>query len=259
MGTCFLLALFQKPFKIILYNFSKDGNLLKRLIVVISSFAVTAACALTLSPKSHCDQVSSHTHYEICYSNKHKQALWTFHKLELSSINGNTSRTNNFRADPNIDGPVDNTDYRGSGFDRGHLVPAGDMKLNYTSMSESFFMSNMSPQRPGFNRGIWRSLEMGLRSMVSKLGPAYIVTAPILASDLKQIYSEVSIPNYFYKIAYFPESDVMKAYLIENKTQSGFKYFEFQVTVDFIEQITGIDFFSSMEAQQQERLESQIQ
>ena len=233
--------------------------MLKLSTTLLLFFIASNALAIDLYPKNSCDQLSKHTYYTTCYSKDHRQAMWTFHKLEEESIDGSVSRTNNFRRDPNIDYPVDNTAYRYTGFDRGHLVPAGDMKLNYIAMSESFYMSNMSPQRPGFNRGIWRALEMGIRNMTLKLGEAYIVTAPVLEAGLTRLFSGISIPNSFYKIAYFPKAKIMRAYLIENQSQRGRNFREFQVTVNQLELMTGIDFFSSLEENFQEDLESRIQ
>ena len=216
------------------------------------------AHAIDLSPKSNCDQLISHSYYKVCYSDTHRQALWTFHKLNSNYINGTEDRTNDYRFDPNVTNPVDSTDYRGSGFDRGHLVPAADMKLNYTSMSQTFFMSNMSPQRASFNRAIWKQLEDGIRSQVRTHGEAYVVTAPILQPKLKRLASGVSIPDKFFKIVYFPRANIMRAYLLENRSYKGHRYSEFQVTVDQVELLTGIDFFHGLEKSLQKSLESSL-
>ena len=228
------------------------------IAVLLLMSAQAFAAGVDLSPKSSCEQKVKHTYFKFCYSKLHKQALWTFHKLTRKSIQGNTSRTNDYRFDPKVADPVDNTDYRGSGFDRGHLVPAADMKLNYQSMSETFFMTNMSPQRAGFNRAIWKQLEDGIRSQVRSLGDAFIVTAPVLSKKLPTIKSGVSIPTLFYKIAYFPKAKVMRAYLLENRKYSGASYSDFQVPVDEIEELTGIDFFAALPTHLQNRLESSI-
>ena len=229
------------------------------IAVLLLMSAQAFAAGVDLSPKSSCDQKVKHTYFEFCYSNLHKQALWTFHELTRKSIQGSTSRTNDYRFDPKISDPVDNTDYRGSGFDRGHLVPAADMKLNYQSMSETFFMTNMSPQRAGFNRAIWKQLEDGIRSQVRALGDAFVVTAPVLSRKLPTINSGVSIPALFYKIAYFPKAKIMRAYLLENRSYRGARYSEFQVTVDEIENLTGIDFFAGLPSHLQKTLESVIE
>lgn len=139
-------------------------------------------------------------------------------------------------------------------------MPAGDMKLNRLSMTDTFYMSNMSPQRPGFNSGIWRSLESHIRDQVLSLGEALVVTAPVLLKSrhYNRIRTGVSIPNYYYKIAYYPEAELMEAYLIPNESQSGKHISDFLVTVDQLEDLTGIDFYSGLEDELEEILESNL-
>ena len=76
------------------------------------------------------------------------------------------------------------------------------MKWSKVAMSESFFMSNMSPQKPGFNRGIWKKLEEVVRSWAMKEGAIYVATGPILEDDLSFIGNNVSVPNYYYKVIF---------------------------------------------------------
>lgn len=216
------------------------------------------AYAIDLSPKSNCDQLINHSYFKICYSNSHKQALWTFHKISPAHLEGNERRTNDYRFDPKVLNPVDGFDYRGSGFDRGHLVPAADMKISYRAMSETFYMSNMSPQAASFNRIIWRKLEEGIREQVKQYGEAHVVTAPILEKGLRRIHSGVSIPKFFFKIAYFPKAKLMRAYLLENRFYRGKSYTDFQVTVDQVEEMTGIDFFHELDEKLQRQLESSL-
>ena len=171
-------------------------------------------------------------------------------------MGGTQSRTNDYRADRNISTPVGPRDYSGSGFDRGHLVPAADMKINRQAMSETFFMTNMTPQRPGFNRGIWQSLERTMRKLVASKGLAYVITAPILANGLPRLPKNIAIPESYYKIAYFPKTQEMWAYLIPNFSQKGRKLQEFLVSVDEIETLTGIDFYSQLPDALEDRLEA---
>lgn len=210
------------------------------------------------SPKSNCDQKINHSYYKICYDKNHKQAKWTFHELTSESINGTARRRNNYRRDPHVVEPVLRDDYKGSGYDRGHLVPAGDMKLNTQAMSETFYMTNMSPQKPDLNRRIWNQLENAIRKMVKSNGSAWIVTAPILKGNLSRLNSGVSIPQYYYKIAYFPKKQLMKAYLLENRLYQKVPLSTLQVSVDYIEKLTGIDMFESLEDSLEERLEQEI-
>ena len=114
---------------------------------------------------STCDYIRSYTGFDLGYNEKYEQASWVAYVLTREEVeSGMINRTDNFRVDTSIStGSANLADYRGSGYDRGHLAPAGDMKWNATAMSESFLMSNMSPQTPSFNRGIWRSLESRVR------------------------------------------------------------------------------------------------
>ena len=224
--------------------------------LALLSFSLFAQDYIPVGAK--CDSVLQNTYYQICYSKNHKQANWVAHWLTVDSVNGSASRTNNFRADTRVSDPVQKTDYSKTGFDRGHLVPAGDMKLNKQAMSETFFMTNMSPQRPRFNQGVWAQLENGVRDMVRKMGNAYVITAPILAAKLPRIRSGVSIPERYYKIAYFPDAGIMRAYLIENDDQNGVLYSHFQVSVDQVEAETGLDFFSQLPDSIEDTLESEL-
>lgn len=210
------------------------------------------------TPLTLCDQKLENQFYSICYTFTHRVAKYAAHWLTLETISGNQSRTNDYRKDNRVEGAVGARDYAKTGFDRGHLVPAADMKINRSAMSESFFMTNMTPQRPGFNRGIWQSLERALRKMVKEKGSAYIITAPLLDAGLPQLSKGISIPESFYKIAYFPKTREMIAYLIPNFSQKGRRISEFRITVDELEALSQIDFFSQLEDHLEDRLEASI-
>ena len=105
------------------------------------------------------EQIVNHLGYSLSYNEKNEQASWVAYELTADQVRGTVKRKDSFRSDPLIKtGSASLSDYKGSGYDRGHLAPAADMKWSTTAMSESFFMSNMSPQLPGFNRGIWKKL-----------------------------------------------------------------------------------------------------
>jgi len=234
---------------------------IEKLLALFLLFFFSSGFALAQSslhlPAGHCDQLISHTYYTICYSYKYRQAFWTSHVLTIKSIKGHARRKNNFRDDPELADPVHAFEFRRSGYDRGHLVPAADMKLSKQAMSETFFMSNMSPQSPRFNRGLWAKLEVFFRNQVLKDGEAYLVTAPILDDSLGQIKSGVSVPKWYYKMAYFPEANYMMAYLMPNKNLNGHKIDEFRVSVDDIEAITGYDYYADLPDDLENQLEGQ--
>ncbi len=205
-----------------------------------------------------CSEFIEHTYYTVCYDDHHRQARWVKHTLTYEQVSGKQKRTNNYRKDPYLSDPVLASDYRNSGYDRGHLVPAADMKLNRTSMSETFYMSNMSPQKPRFNQRIWAAIEWDMRGYVFDFGTAHVITGPLLHVGLERIRSGVTVPQWFYKIAYFPEESMMKAYLIENEEALGAGAGDFLVTVNEVEQMTGLDFFSELPDVLEEQLESQL-
>jgi endonuclease G len=174
-------------------------------------------------------------------------------------INGSFKRTNNFRQDKKVStGSASLADYRKSGYERGHLAPAGDMKLSYNMMSESFLLSNISPQNPSFNKGGWKTLEKLVRSWASK-SSLYITTGGIL-SDLtlnKIGKNNVSIPNRFYKIIFNPNNQEVISFIMPNsKINKDLDYYI--VTVDAIEEITGIDFLSDLDDEIENKIESKI-
>jgi endonuclease G, mitochondrial len=200
----------------------------------------------------------AHSRYSLSYLEKHEQAEWVCYSLNYNLLRGNTERSNNFRVDSSISTrSASLNDYKGTGYDRGHLVPAGDMKDSYRSMSESFFMSNMSPQDPSFNRGGWKRLESLVRSWAEK-NELYIVTAGVLKESLPKIGTNgVSIPKYFYKIIYAPSSSKMIGFLMPN-TKINLDLSDYVKTVDEIEKLTNIDFFYNIDDDLENRLESEL-
>jgi len=131
------------------------------------------------------------------------------------------------------------------------------MTQNKTAMSESFFLSNMSPQTAGFNRGIWSVAESQVRKWALQYGDLYVVTGPIFKNNIGTIgANEVTVPGYYYKIV-FDGNDKMIGLILPHASSSK-SLDEFVVTVDQIEQQTGIDFFEGLEDQLEKNLEGKI-
>ncbi len=205
-------------------------------------------------------ELIQHTYYQLEYDEAHEQAAWVFYVLTTESINGLAERKNKFKPDGKVRcGSATLIDYKGSGYDRGHLCPAGAMKINQKAMDESFYMSNMSPQLPSFNRGKWKQLEAQVRKWVEKEDTLFVVTGPILSDSLGVIgVNKVTIPASYYKVVYAPNKEkkmiafIMPNHKIENSI------FEYVVTVDEVELKTGIDFFSGLPDELELKLESEI-
>lgn len=230
--------------------------ILTALAIALSLPQLTSAKSFNYLPSSNGELVS-HRYYSLSYIEEHEVSEWVAHELTRSMVNGRTRRRDDFRRDPMVSTEtVSERAYRGSGFDRGHMAPAGDMKLNRLSMSESFFMSNMAPQSPGFNRGIWRELEEKIRSWVRESGTLYVVTGPILHKGLRQLLPEgVSVPEKFYKIVFDRDRKKMIAFLFDNR-RSRDPLEDFVVSVDYIEELSGIDFFPALPDPLEDRLEA---
>ena len=198
-----------------------------------------------------------HAYYTLSYSPTDRQAEFAFYYLSVASINGNQERTDDFRIDPSVkSNPVTSTSYQGSGFDRGHLAPAADFKLNLISMSETFFMSNMSPMTPSFNRGIWSNLEDKVRENALSLGGIYVVTGPVLTNSCGIIGSGITVPCSFYKIIFKEGSNPKMIGFLLSNTGSSLPLKNFIVSVDEIEKLTNLDFFSSLSDDVESSLEA---
>ena len=140
-----------------------------------------------------------HLGYSFQYSEKHEQAFWVAYELTKKETEKAFERTNEFIPDPSVStGTATVGDYSKSGYDRGHLAPAADMGWSAQAMKESFYFSNMSPQEPGFNRGIWKKLEEQVRTWAKAYDSIYVVTGPVLKDGLVQLGPNgVSIPKYY--------------------------------------------------------------
>ena len=211
---------------------------------------------------SNADTIIDREGYALGYIEYHEQPAWVIYHLTYEeATNRVASRDDSFREDPEIpSGSATLADYRNSGYDRGHLAPAADMAHSKKTMSESFYMSNMSPQKPAFNRGIWKDLESLVRSFAISERDIYVVTGPILPQT-KTITigpNQVTVPEAYYKVIYDrtpPEK--MLGFIIPNDG-SDLSLKEFVVSVDDVEAATGLDFFSLIPQPKQEQLESII-
>ena len=203
----------------------------------------------------------AHLGYTLLYNEKHEQASWVAYELTKEETYKTVERTDKFQVDPRVKtGTATDEDYKGSGYDRGHLAPASDMGWSQSAMEQSFYYSNMSPQDPSFNRGIWKLLEELVRTWAVEYKSIYVVTGPVLKSGLKQIGpNKVSVPEYFYKILLDYTDPEVKAigFIIPNKS-SDQPLLTYAVTVDSVESFTGIDFFPSLPDDEENLIEKTL-
>lgn len=212
-------------------------------------------------PTTHKGYLIHHQYYTLSYSNKDRQAEWVEYALTPEMINGFVTRKNNFKPDPLVkNNPVHTNEYTKCGYDRGHLCPAADMKLNETAMNECFYLSNISPQQKSFNRGIWQQLENKVREWAIEKNGVYVITGPVLQQWCGSISnSSIGVPCLFYKII-FKETNNNKnviAFLLPNESGKA-PLHNYLTTVNYLENITGINFFSYLPNEVEEKLESTI-
>ena len=187
-----------------------------------------------------------HAYYVLDFNKEHHQANWVYYELSSERLVKRAERKDNFRIDPAVEeGCATLADYRKSGYDRGHLCPAADMSFNAQAMSESFYLSNMSPQVHACNAGVWSRVEAHFRSRAAE-EDLHVVVGPVF-KDIRGTIGEsgVTVPGYFYKILYSPESQQMVAYVVPNRSSSR-PISDFACSVDKVEDLTGIDFFPGL-------------
>ena len=206
------------------------------------------------------EAVVLHTGYSLVYSEKHEQAVWVAYILTKKETLGTAQRGDKFIEDPLIkSGSACNADYSKSGYDRGHLAPAADMKWSKRAMEESFYYSNMSPQAPSFNRGIWKKLEEQVRNWAVIYDSIMVVTGPILEKGLASIGSnEVSVPKYYFKaiLDFRKEKSKSIAFILPNAgSKQPLK--NYMLSIDELEKKTGLDFFYQFEDHFETALEAQ--
>ena len=209
-------------------------------------------------PLKTVNQVVKHQIYTLSYSESDEQAEWVAYKLFKNSINHSIKRKDNFRQDKSITtGSATLKDYKNSGFDRGHLAPAKTMSYSKETMSDSFFMSNMSPQKPSSNRGIWKKLEEKVRDLILISDSIYVVTGPVLENSLGKIgENKVTIPSAYYKtIIRFKDDKLFGIGFLLKNEKSNRELSMFSVSIDSIEKVTGLNFFYQLDSVVQNRIE----
>ncbi|HOE05053.1 MAG TPA: DNA/RNA non-specific endonuclease [Bacteroidales bacterium] len=196
---------------------------------------------------SSVDTVICHTHYCLQYSEPHEQARWVAYEFTINELPLTAERATSFRTDPLISTiSADNDDYAGSGYDKGHLAPSRDMAFDPIAQQESFYLSNVSPQLPGFNRGIWRGLEFKVRKWVEQYERVFVITGPVLRDGLPYIgENKVSVPEFYFKAVLVCNDTICKTagFIIPNAEGLGNTYSKYAVSVDSLENLLQLNLF----------------
>lgn len=208
-------------------------------------------------PTSTTGQVIHHNGYSLSYSEPHEQAEWVAYELKKSHLSNSKFKRPYFEIDQAVKtGAASWRNYKNSGYDRGHLCPAGDKNYSKEAHDETFLTSNITPQDHDFNSGIWNTLEQKTRTWARKYDGVFVVTGGVLKGELKTIGNErVAVPNQFYKVIYDAKHEKMIGFLMPHEDSKA-PLTKFVVPVDSIEGLTGIDFFPELEDALEDRLEA---
>lgn len=184
---------------------------------------------------------------------------WVAWELTSLETGGDANRSEKFFCDESVPGCPDSWDYSYSGYDRGHMAPAGDMKWDEEAMRQTFYLTNICPQAPELNRGTWKSLEEKCRVRAKNDSAIIIICGPILTDSITEYIgdSRVAVPKRFFKVVLSPYRDepVAIGFIMPNaKVVGGMQ--PAAVSIDEVESATGHDFFSILNDDEENRLES---
>ncbi len=214
-------------------------------------------------PSSTTGQIVQHDYFTLSYSEEHEQAEWVAYVLKGEEVDMPwVERPDYFNPDPKVkSGSSHWEDYLNTGYDRGHLIPAADRAFSEEAIEETFLMSNISPQSRNFNKGIWRELEETTRSWAKRYKKLYVVTGPVLADGGKGVIgkkNKITVPSAFYKVLLDLSEPGYKgiAFIIPNQI-SYEPLYKYAVSIDEVEERTGINFFEElMEKELEKEMES---
>ena len=199
--------------------------------------------------------------YLLAHNPEKKTPIWVIEHLTVEKASGTIPRYNKFEPDPDLaeDQRAELSDYKGSGYDRGHMAPAADMRWDQQAMEECFYLSNMVPQvGKGMNQGIWKDLEERVREWAIDRGELYVYTGPIYEKEVSEVVgkNKVAVPSHLYKIIYDARKVEVIAFIMPNQSLKSSDMPVYIVTVREIERKTGLDFLSKLDSQVQELVET---
>lgn len=225
-----------------------------------SSYATHLEIPVTLEKRD--EIILKRIGYTLSYNSTYKTPNWVGWELTREETRGKEDRKDRFVPDPDLPEPrVEHADYTRSGYDRGHMAPAADMKWSEEAMAQSFYMSNICPQNQKLNRDDWGDLEEACRGWARKYGRVYIVCGPIYDKKHPKCIGkhQVAVPDRFFKVVLIEnrKNPIAMGFLFNNAAhhQALEKY---QVPVDSVETVTGLDFFAKLPDSIENRIEAAI-
>lgn len=208
------------------------------------------------------DRVITHKGFALSYNYDWKIPNWVAYELTNIEVKGEVPRYDKFKPDPMVPQNVSahTNDYKHSGYDRGHMAPAADMKWDEQAMRESFYLSNICPQNPNLNGGVWKDLEEQVRELASQKGKIFVICGPIVNDTSKTIgENKVVVPQAFFKVLLQEENNELYTIGFVYENISGRKPMStYAMTVDEVEELTNIDFFPSLPNKIEKKVEADV-
>lgn len=182
------------------------------------------------------------------------------YELVRDELKGTVERSGEFFQDFGVKGCPSPEDYAGCGLDRGHLVPAADLKWNENAMRQSFLMTNICPMHKALNEGGWAKLEEKVREWTARDSALLVFTGPVVSDgDTALASGRVKVPGAYFKVIMAPCVRLMRAIaFIYPNGHSGGRLRQYAVSVDEVERRTGLDFFPTLPSDEQQRIESPV-
>ena len=208
------------------------------------------------------DRIITHKGYTVSYNYDWKIPNWVAYELTDWEVEGDVPRYDKFKPDPMVPqyATAVTDDYKYSGYDRGHMAPAADMKWDEQAMRESFYLSNICPQNPNLNGGVWKDLEEQVRNLASQKGKIFVICGPIVDDASTTIgENEVVVPQAFFKVLLQEDNGEIHTIGFVYENVSGRKPISsYARTVDEIEELTNIDFFPSLPNKIENEVEAKV-
>ncbi len=199
-----------------------------------------------------------HSQFTLSYSEGYELPSWAAYQLTPEQAKVTGTYHEKYNEDPLvITGTSTIKDYRDAGFIMAQLIPAEDMFTSTKAIEETFLMSNIVPQKPAFNKFIWKRNAQLVREWAKEGNTLYIVAGPVLADAPFGSFgpSKVSIPTRYYKAVLDVNGERAIGFVFRNNVASGTPA-SFAVSVDELEKITGLDFFPSLTDALEQAVES---
>jgi len=223
------------------------------LLLALQTGVAFASEDLALPQTEDGEVIEDRSGFSFVYDYENRVPKWVAYKLTKEEVEGDLESLDrkdfNFKKDPDIKESPSDSNYKNSGYDRGHMAPADDLAWSEESFQDSFYTTNVVPQTSDLNQGIWRELEVQVQDWAMTYDNVYVVTGPVLRGDepcIELVFDSICAPRHFFKVVlrvhhrrYEGIGFIMDQYGSGTLKSNAF-------SIDDVEKVTGIDFFHSL-------------